>query len=138
MRIDRRTVLKVAMSASALGVAGTAASVAGAGSRASGRILYDDRFAAARAFACSARREGLAVTGFSGDLTRLWRDRLRLDFDGAGSVIGVTTPRAMLCLQQLSADHGWRIGSVRQVASDEAALVRWVLAPRRGTEGRLA
>ena len=126
------------MSATALGVSGATASVAGAGSRASVRILYDDRFAAARAFARWARREGLAVTSFSGDLTRLWRDRLGLNSDGGDPIIGVTTPRAMLCLQQLSADHGWRIGSMHQVAAEEAALVRWVLAPRRGPEGRLA
>lgn len=134
MRVDRRTVLAAAIGSSALWVAGAASARSGAPAR----FLYDDRFAAARALARSARRHGLVVTGFSGDLTRLWRDGLRLDQGNAGAIIGVTTPRAMLCLQQLSADHGWRIGSVRNVDSGGEALVRWVLAPRRGSDGRSA
>jgi hypothetical protein len=134
MRADRRTVLKAAISGSALCVVGAAS----AQSSASARFLYDDRFATARAFARMARREGLAVTGFAGDLTRLWRDGLRWDRDGAGPLIGVTTPRAMLCLDQLSADHGWRIRSVRKIDSGDDALVRWVLAPGRQPAGKSA
>lgn len=94
------------------------------------RFIFDDRFAQARALARAVRRQGMAAIGFSGDLTRLWREQLRTC---AGPIMGVTTPRAMFCLEQLSADHGWRIRE-RDLRAADGTLVAWELAPRHRPE----
>lgn len=138
MRTDRRTVLKMATAASAACAAGVAGA-AGAWGPAPPRVLYDDRFEAGRAFARVARREGLETFGFSGDLTRLWRYRLRGDWaTPAGPVIGLTTPRAMLCLQQLAMEQGWRVMVDRNARVGDPALLRWTLVWRRGVAARAA
>ena len=132
MQVDRRTILKSATSVSLLSLPGIAAAMLPGPTR----FVYDDRFPAARALARMAQQEGIAATWFSGDLTRLWREELRGDCQASGGAIaGVTTPRALFCLEQLSVDHGWRI-STRDASFADGALVRWTLAPRRPWEGR--
>lgn len=76
------------------------------------KIIFDDRFAAARAFASTAARKGIRTAVIRGDVTALWLDDLRSHWESGGvAVAGMTTQRSLLCLEQLAQDTWRRVTS---------------------------
>ena len=96
------------------------------------KVLFDDRFSAARAFGSSAQRNGMRTAIIRGDITALWRHDLKAHWDSGGAAIaGMTTPRSLLCLEQLAHDT-WRrvLGRVDYPtvpAVTEPRLVSWII-----------
>jgi hypothetical protein len=102
-----------------------AASLASPGS--SVLTLVDTRFAESRRYGDRAALKGQTVRRYHGDLTSLWQDVLLPHWQKQATVVqGLTTERGLLCLEQLAADHHWRVVS-RQRAG--AGLVRWSMTP---------
>ena len=88
-------------------------------------VLVDTRFAASLDFGAAAARDGARIARFAGDLTALWRDDLQHRWRAThGAMTGVTTDRALLCLEQLAGDHRWRVGTRREL---DGGLVHWTL-----------
>jgi hypothetical protein len=76
------------------------------------QVVFDTRFAIARAFGVRAASNGVPTTAIAGDVTALWRQELMPlwsmgDSTDRGSIAGMTTPRTLLCLEQLAHDS-WR------------------------------
>lgn len=72
------------------------------------KVIFDDRFSAARAFGSSAESRGLRTAVIRGDITALWLDDLKAHWQSGGAtIVGMTTPQTLLCLEQLAHDT-WR------------------------------
>jgi hypothetical protein len=92
------------------------------------KAIFDERFAAARAFARDMRRRGIATHGINGDITALWYHDLHFAWSKAPiQIAGVTTAAALFCLETLARDAGYRVTYREQL---EHALVSWTIAPR--------
>lgn len=96
------------------------------------KVIIDDRFSAARAFGSSAMSNGMRTAIIRGDITALWRNDLKAHWDSGGAAIaGMTTPRSLLCLEQLAHDTWRRV--VQRVEYLTAAavpgplLVSWII-----------
>jgi hypothetical protein len=97
------------------------------------KVIFDARFSAARAFGSAAERDGMCTAVIRGDITALWLDDLQAHWDSGGDAIaGMTTPRTLLCLEQLAHDTWRRVLS--RVAYPRAApavsepqLVSWII-----------
>ena len=88
------------------------------------KVVYDGRFAEARAYAAEAERGGLTVTALEGDPTALWLYDLGPHWAaGGGAVAGVTTARTLLCLEQMAHDV-WRRVRARDAYGE---LVCWTI-----------
>lgn len=89
------------------------------------KLLFDNRFAAARLLGAEAARRGLAATAFDGDVTPLWLHDLgpRWAADRA-PVAGITTPQALFCLEQLARDAWMRVTVRAEHASGDAQRCR--------------
>jgi hypothetical protein len=85
------------------------------------RLIFDSRFPASRLLGAESARHGLAVTAFNGDITALWFHELgpRWAADRA-PVAGITTPQALLCLEQLSRDAWMRVAFRAEHADSDA------------------
>jgi len=96
-----------------------------------GAAVFDARFDASRAFAAGARRRGWPVHAIEGDVTALWLDELRPRWaTGDATVVGMTTERSLLCLEQLAWDQWMRVVTRRAPRGGLAhSLVAWVIAP---------
>ncbi len=93
------------------------------------QAVYDDRFAAARAFAEEARRRGWAVRAIQGDVTDLWFHELdKLWREEPAPLTGLTRDNSLWVLERLAWDRGLRVVSRRDHAEDE--LVSWIIAPK--------
>jgi hypothetical protein len=136
--IDRRDFcgLSAAAAALALGVFGDLAVapdvVAIPTSLSIYKVIFDDRFSAARVFGSSAEREGRRTAVIRGDVTALWINDLKSHWQSGGAAIaGMTTPRTLLCLEQL-AHETWRrvLGRVAYpaaTAGSDPQLVSWII-----------
>lgn len=92
------------------------------------RAIYDERFAAARAFAVQAGRRGWPVRAIQGDITDVWFHDLALAWKkGPAPVAGMTQDNSLFCLERLAWDAGLRVVSRRREAED--GLVSWMIAP---------
>jgi len=97
------------------------------------KVIFDIRFSVARAFGSSAERNGVYTAAIRGDITSLWLDDLQGHWESGGAAIaGMTTPRTLLCLEQLSHDTWRRV--LRRVeyprvapAVSESQLVSWII-----------
>lgn len=96
------------------------------------KVIFDDRFSVARAFGSSAGRKGLCTAAICGDITALWLDDLKAHWQSGGAAIaGMTTPRTLLCLEQLAHDTWRRVlervayPAVR--ARSEPQLLSWII-----------
>ena len=99
------------------------------------KVLYDVRFAAARAFADRIAARGSAAQPFAGDITRFWYDDLYHRWrDGPATIAGLTGYGALFCLEQLAAAQRLRVlfrsehtalsaGGVKHSLEGPAALV---------------
>jgi hypothetical protein len=83
---------------------------------------------AARRFGAQAGQGVWLTRGIHGDVTPLWNELLEIRWQRHSTAIhGMTTPRSFQCIEQLVADHFWRVTS--RVPGQ--GLVRWALAPAR-------
>jgi len=76
------------------------------------KFVYDRRYAAGRAFGLAAERAGstAGIVGIGGDVTALWsRDLKPLWAAGGAAIAGMTTARALFCLEQLAKDQWMRV-----------------------------
>jgi len=90
--------------------------------------VFDERFAAARAFAAEAERRGWAVSAIRGDVTDLWRRDLAQAWrDGPIPVAGMTEDNSLFCLERLVQEAGLRLTCHRRDAAD--GLVSWMIGP---------
>jgi hypothetical protein len=74
------------------------------------RVVYDERFAAAQAFAQEARRRSVATSAINGSVHDLWYDDLYHRWrDAKRPIAGMTDHRALLLLEMMAADAGMRV-----------------------------
>ena len=92
------------------------------------KAIFDERFAAARAFAQDMQRLGIATHAINGDVTALWYHDLHFAWSKAPiQISGVTTAAALFCLETLARDAGHRVTHREPL---EHGLVSWTIAPR--------
>ena len=111
-------------------------------------LVYDTRFAASRAYGVAARRRGAATTPIAGDVTALWYHDLHPRWSrGTGAIAGMTTSATLFCLEQLAADHRfrvlyrssepphpvsrWRSRTAEGRYGEQPALLTWLIASPR-------
>ncbi len=74
------------------------------------RVVFDDRFGAARAFGAEAVRLGAAVHGIDGDITDFWYHNLDLQWRRETlAIAGMTLHGPLFCLERLAWDVGMRV-----------------------------
>jgi hypothetical protein len=74
------------------------------------RVVYDQRFAAARAFAAVARRRSVRTSAISGSIHDLWYHDLYYRWSDADyPIAGITGHRALFLLEMMAADAGLRV-----------------------------
>jgi len=74
------------------------------------KVVFDERFAACRAFADQAQRLGLPTHGIRGDVTNLWFHDLDARWKKAPAAIaGLTQKGALFCLDLLARDQRMRL-----------------------------
>jgi len=94
-------------------------------------LVYDRRFAAARRFAEVAAQSALWVASYDGDLTQVWRERLRPHWAAAGGpVAGISTERGLLCVALLAREHHHRVVARRPLADSMIPLFQWLVTDR--------
>lgn len=96
------------------------------------KVIFDDRFSAARALGAAAERNGLRTAVISGDITALWLDDLKAHWQlGGAAIAGMTTPRTLLCLEQLAHDTWRRVLSRVEYpagrAGSDPRLISWII-----------
>jgi hypothetical protein len=135
---NRRQVLKWAAAASAAATGALSLGASAATSPESSQpielFVFDRRFADARAAAARRAANGVETTGFAGDLTQLWYDRLDLHWRRAPMTLaGVTTAGGLFVLETLAADRGMRVVERSELPADASGgepLYSWTIAPR--------
>jgi len=74
------------------------------------RVVYDERFEPARAFAQEARRRSVATSAIKGSVHDLWYGDLYHRWsDAKRPIAGMTDHRALLLLEMMAADAGMRV-----------------------------
>lgn len=74
------------------------------------KVVFDERFAAGRAFAAEAQRLGLPVHSIRGDVTSLWYDDLYPRWkQGPVAIAGLTQKAPLFCLDLLARDQRMRL-----------------------------
>jgi len=108
------SISSVAAGLGRLPAAARAATLPAASSRSAGlyKFIYDRRYSAALSFgAAAAQARAIAgVADIGGDITELWSQDLRYQWSaGCGAIAGMTTARALFCLEELAKDHWMRV-----------------------------
>ena len=111
---SRREFLQMGLAVSAVPFAGTVFPTGLSGWTGDATPLYaavfDERFAASRAFAGEARRLGLPTRGITGDVTALWyHDLDRRWKQGLVAIAGLTYATELFCLDILARAHQMRV-----------------------------
>jgi hypothetical protein len=93
-------------------------------------VVFDERFAAAHAFANAMAWRGHRIFGYDGDLTAVWLQEIEPRWSRrAGELAGMSTPTALFCLEQLAAQHWLRVTTrIEQRAGAGQPLISWVIA----------
>ena len=74
------------------------------------RVVFDERFAKARAFGAEARRRSARTSAINGSIHNLWYDDLSLRWrEAKAPVAGMTDYRALFLLEMMAADVGMRV-----------------------------
>lgn len=74
------------------------------------RVLFDERHAAAQAFASAARTLGASVRGVQDEVHALWQSELYPRWrQGAIAVAGMTRLSALFCLDMMARDAGMQL-----------------------------
>ena len=131
---SRRTFLKVGMGACAAGAMSLPTSARGIAAPPYYKVVFDERFDEARAFAAVAAERGIPTAAIRGDITSLFFNDLDLRWkQGPVLLAGYTTPASLFCLDLLARDRGMRVSHcvpLQSHSSDPAALVFWIIRPR--------
>lgn len=73
-------------------------------------MIYDERFAQARAAAERARTRGLATRAFRGEISSLWHETLTPALSGGTAPLaGLTSVGTLFCLERMAWDMGYRV-----------------------------
>ncbi len=73
-------------------------------------VLFDRRFEPSKAFGLAGSGMEQRTYGIDGDVTAFWSKHLdALWRGGAGAVAGMTTATSLACLEQLAAQHWFRV-----------------------------
>lgn len=110
----RNLVGQTVAAAIGIGVTGLAlgapAESAASGRRLPYKVIFDQRFDAARQFAAGAAGLGCRIEPIAGDVTALRREDLRLTWSrGEGAIVGMTTASSLLCLDLLARDQRMKV-----------------------------
>jgi hypothetical protein len=90
------------------------------------RAIYDERFAAGRAFSAEAVSRGWTIRAIRGDVTAVWFRELAPRWrTGPAMIAGVTTPQSLFVLERLAWDAGMRV--IRRDSEAMAPVIRWVI-----------
>lgn len=74
------------------------------------KVIFDERFAACRAFASEAKRLGAPIHGIRGDVTDVWFNDLYAQWKkGPAAIAGLTAHGAIFCLERLAWDQRMRV-----------------------------
>ena len=74
------------------------------------KLVFDERFAASRAFASEAKSLGAAVHGIKGEITDLWFNDLYARWkQGPAAIAGLTAHGPLFCLERLAWDQRMRV-----------------------------
>jgi hypothetical protein len=100
------------------------------------KMVFDERFAASRAFAEEGGRLGVSAHGIKGDMTALWyRDLYARWKEGPAAIAGMTAHGAIFCLERLAWDQRMRVvfradhrllpdGSIEHALSGPTSMLR--------------
>ena len=96
-------------------------------------VVFDRRFGPSQLFGRTASRLTRHVHGIEGDVTAVWMEHLDpLWRRGDGTVAGMTTVPSFICLQQLAAQHWFRVTArVEHVPSPEETVIHDISAEPR-------
>lgn len=95
------------------------------------KLVFDDRFAAARAFASAMAAREVPTAAIRGDVTHLFVNDLDLRWkQGPVVMAGYTTQASLFCLDLLARDRGMRVIHSAPKPRGDAALVFWIIAPK--------
>ena len=79
------------------------------------KVLFDERFAACRAFSEEARRLGLEVHAIRGDVTHVWYNDLHARWkQGPVAIAGMTQKAALFCLDVMARDQRMQLVFLRE------------------------
>ena len=104
------------------------------------KAVFDERFAASRAFASEIEQLGVSVHGIKGDMTDLWYHDLYARWkQGPIAIAGMTAHGAIFCLERLAWDHRMRVvfradhrfladGTVEHALSGPVSMLRQAAA----------
>lgn len=114
---SRREFLQIGVAALALPISARAGMKPETSSAAKGlaptqlyKVIYDERFAASRAFAGEVQRLGAPVYAIKGDITDLWFNDLDARWKKQPiGIAGLTAHGPLFCLERLAWDHGMRV-----------------------------
>ena len=74
------------------------------------KVIFDERFAACRAFATEAQNLGATVHAIRADMTSLWYEDLYARWkQGPAAIAGLTAYGAFFCLERLAWDQRMRV-----------------------------
>ena len=100
------------------------------------KMVFDERFAASRAFAKESERSVVPIHGIKGDITDLWYHDLYARWkQGPVAIAGMTAHGAIFCLERLAWDQRMRVvfradhrflpdGSIEHALSGPASMLR--------------
>jgi len=96
-------------------------------------VLFDRRFGPSRAFGSAAADLRQRIYGIEGNVTEFWTEHLdALWRTGTGAVAGMTTAASLVCLEQLAAQHWFRvIGRVEHQRRCEQIIMHRIRAEPR-------
>jgi hypothetical protein len=114
---SRREFLQIGVAALALPISARAAMASEPFAAAGGptpvplyKVIFDERFAASRAFGSEAKRLGLPVHAIKGDITDLWFNDLYARWkQSPAAIAGLTAHGAIFCLERLAWDQRMRV-----------------------------
>lgn len=101
------------------------------------QAISDSRFAGSLAFGRHCERLGVRHEVTDGDVSRLWYETLQPKWREAPAVlVGMTTARTLLCLEQLARDHGMRVAvRIEHIPTTRLQLEHRASVPE-GAKGR--
>ncbi len=95
------------------------------------KAIFDERFEATRQFAAAASARSIPTAAIRGDVTSLFFNDLDLRWrQGPISLIGLTTPESLFCLDLLARDRRMRLTTCVADPGVEAVLSLLDEAPR--------
>jgi len=97
------------------------------------KVVFDERFAASRAFAAEVQRLGLPVHGIRGDVTSLWYDDLYARWkQSPAAIAGLTQKAPLFCLDLLARDQRMRLAYLGEhVRRSESHVEHALSGPRK-------